>query len=36
MPHIGYKHILVDTPHEFHQSSLFLLHWTSFMEPAPN
>ena len=26
-----YKHSRVDAPHEYHQSSLFLPHWTSFM-----
>ena len=32
MLHIWYKHIWVDAPHEYYQSSLFLPHWTSFME----
>jgi len=36
MLHIWYKHIWVDAPHEYHKSSLFLPHWTSFMESTPN
>ena len=36
MLHIWYKHIWVDAPHEYHQYSLFLPHWTSFMESTPN
>ena len=36
MLHIGYKHIQVDAPHEYHQSSLLLPDWTFFMKPAPD
>jgi len=31
-----YKHIRIDAPHVYHQSSLSLPHWTSFMESTPN